>query len=191
MTHTKAEFEDGSKISIEGQGKILSNFINNTHVTLQNVLYAPSLKANIMSLEILDEEGYDIHIHKGFLTIPNQKALLLNKVQQSSGRLYRVKLDIVENCLHLNEDISWLRHRRYSHLKFTSLKLLSSSEMVRGLPKIEKRRRIACKLCLFKESKNITRNILVYKDIDYQSPFGHLSILWMGISPFGCEIRFP
>ena len=37
-------FGDGSKISIEGKGKIILNSKDNTHITLKNVLYTPSLK---------------------------------------------------------------------------------------------------------------------------------------------------
>ena len=73
-------FGDGSKISIEGKGKTILNSKDNTHITLKNVLYTLSLKANIMSLERFDEEGYDIRLHKGFLTIHDDNGFLLTKV---------------------------------------------------------------------------------------------------------------
>ena len=81
-------FGDGSKISIEGKGKIILNSKDNTHITLKNVLYRPSLKANILSLDRLDEEGYDIRLHKGFIIIHDDRGILLTKVQRNSGRLY-------------------------------------------------------------------------------------------------------
>ena len=70
------KFGHGSRISIEGKGKIILNSKDNTHITLRNVLYTPSLKANILSLDILDEEGYDIRLYKGFLTIHDDRVIL-------------------------------------------------------------------------------------------------------------------
>ena len=124
-------FRDGSKISIKGKGKIILNSKDNTHITLKNVLYTSSLKANILSLGRLDEEGYDIRLHKGFLTIHDDRGFLLTKVQRSLGRLYPLKLDI-------SEDRTWLWHKRYGHLNLASLKILSSQNLAKGLPTIHK-----------------------------------------------------
>ena len=140
-------FGDGSKISIEGKGKIILNSKDNTHITLKNVLYTPSLKANILSLGRLDEEGYDICLHKGFLTIHDNRGFLLTKVQRSSGRLYPLKLDIIEHCLQISEDRTWLWHKRYGHLNLASLKIHSSQNLVKGLPIIHKREEL-CSSCV-------------------------------------------
>ena len=67
---------DGSRISIEGKGKIVLNSKDDTHIILKNVFYTPSLKANILSLGRLDEEGYDIRLHKGFLNIHDDRGIL-------------------------------------------------------------------------------------------------------------------
>ena len=104
-----------------------------------NVLYTPSLKVNIHILEGLYEEGYDIRLQKGFLNIPDDRGILLTNVQPNSGRLYPLKLDIVKNCFHISEDVTWLWHKRYGHLIFASLKILPSQDMVKGLPRIDKR----------------------------------------------------
>ena len=52
---------------------IILNSKDNIRITLKNVLYTPSLKTNILSRGRLDEEGYDIHLHKGFLTIHDDR----------------------------------------------------------------------------------------------------------------------
>ena len=131
-------FGDGSRISIKGKGKIILNSKDNTHITLKNVLYTSFLKANILSVGRLDEEGYDIRLHKGFLTIHDDIGILLTKVQRNSGRLYPLKLDIAEHCLQISEDRTWLWHKRYGHLNLASLKILSSQNLVKGLPAIHK-----------------------------------------------------
>jgi hypothetical protein len=43
------------------------------------------------------------------------------------------------------EEKSWLWHLRYGHLNFHSLKLLTSKELVYGLPKVQKTQRIFVK----------------------------------------------
>ena len=48
----KVKFGDGSRISIEGKGKIILNSKYNTQITLKNMLYTPSLKANILSFKV-------------------------------------------------------------------------------------------------------------------------------------------
>ena len=92
-------------------------------ITLKNVLYTPSLKANILSLCRSDAEGDDIRFHKDFLTIHNDRGFLLTKVQRNLVRLYPLKLAIIEQCLHINEDLTWLWHKRYGYLNFASLKI--------------------------------------------------------------------
>ena len=58
-----------------------SKLSKKSHIILQNGLYTPSLGANILSLRRLDGEGYDVHLHKGCLTIPDQRSVLLTKLQ--------------------------------------------------------------------------------------------------------------
>ena len=72
-------FRDGWRISIEGRGKIVLNSKDNTHIILRNFLSTTSLKANILSLSRLDE-GYNIRLHKGFLTIHDDRRILQTKV---------------------------------------------------------------------------------------------------------------
>ena len=146
-------FGDGSKISIERKGKIILNSKDNTHITLKNVLYTPSLKANILSLGRLDEEGYDIRLHKGFLNIYDNRGFLLNDVQRSSGRLYPLKLDIIEHCLQISEDRTWLWHKRYGHLNLASLKILSSQNLVKGRPTIHKRGELCSSFITSKQAR--------------------------------------
>ena len=81
-------FGDDSRIMIEGKGKILLNSKGNTQITLTNVVYTPKLKANILSLGCLDEQGCQIKCGKGVLKIRDENGTLLTTVKQSSGQLY-------------------------------------------------------------------------------------------------------
>ena len=147
LTKVQYDSEMGRRSPLKEKGKIILNSKDNTHITLKNVLYTPSLKANILSLGRLDEEGYDIRLRKGFLTIHDDKGFLLTKVQRSSGRLYHLKLDIIEHCLQISEDRTWLWHKRYGHLNLASLKIISSQNLVKGRPTIHKQGEL-CSSCI-------------------------------------------
>ena len=73
------------------------------------------------------------------LTIFNYEDQLLAQVQRSEGRLYLLKLSVVDQCLITTKDNSEDRlwHSRYGHLNFHTLKELSRLKMVEGLPPIE------------------------------------------------------
>ncbi|CAA7394595.1 unnamed protein product [Spirodela intermedia] len=55
-------FGDDSHIPIEGRGKILLNTKSGSKITLINVLYTPRLRANILRLGSLDEQGCKMNL---------------------------------------------------------------------------------------------------------------------------------
>ena len=106
---------------------------------LANVLSVPELKANILSLGQFDEHGCRILMEGGFLTIYDQHGRLLVKVKKSLSILYLLKLNPVLSCMVAEDSskLTWTWHKRYGHLKFQSLRRLSSKEIFRGLHKLE------------------------------------------------------
>ena len=143
-------FGDDSRIRIEGRGKILLNSKGDTQITLMNLLYTPKLKANMLSLGCLDEQGCQITFGKGVLTIRDENVRLLTTIKQSSARLYLLKLYSIKNCLQIREDTTWKWHQRYGHLNFDSLISLSSKNMVGGLPIMHKVNKL-CHECVHSE----------------------------------------
>lgn len=105
---------------------------------LSNVLFIPKLCANILSLGRLDEEGCQMVMYGGRLTICDWGALLA-EVHQTEGRLYLLKLNVIDHCLIAQgeENLSWLWHSHFGHLNFHSLWEMSSKHLVEGLPLIK------------------------------------------------------
>jgi hypothetical protein len=125
------KFGDGSVAKIEGRGTILFLGNKGEHRHLTGVYYIPRLKANIISLGQLDEDGCDIVIKRGLLRIYNDRGQLLTKVRRSSSRLYILEIR-VEHPVSLAakaEETFWRWHARYGHLNFPALQRLAKEEM--------------------------------------------------------------
>lgn len=106
-------------------------------LTLNNVLYAPRLKTRILSLGRLDDQRFKVELESGYLTILDQQRRLLARVKKMQGKLYPLKLTMIDHCLVSKEDeTEWLWHRRYGRLNFNCLKSLPN--VVRGLPPLQK-----------------------------------------------------
>ena len=138
------KFGDYSRIQIKGKGAIEINQNNGSTLQLCSILFVPQLEANILCLGRLDEEGYRMIMGEGKLTIFSHNGHLFSEVQRSEGRLYLLKLSIVDQCM-LTEEHSedWLWHSRFEHISFHTLKEMSNQQLVEGLPLIK----VPNKLC--------------------------------------------
>ena len=132
------KFGNNSQIQIKGRGEIEVNQKDGSILCLGNILFVPKLEANILSLGRLDEEGYRMIMGEGKLTILNPNGHLFAEVYRSKGRLYLLKLSIVDQCLIASEDTTedWLWHSHFGDLNFHTLKEMSSKRLVEGLPHI-------------------------------------------------------
>lgn len=83
------------------------------------------------------------------LIIRNQIRELISNVVMSKNRLFTLDMQTeVQKCLKsVIKNDSWLWHLRFGHLGFTSLKLLSKTKMVDGLPEINEPNQL-CEACV-------------------------------------------
>ena len=143
------KFGDNLRIQIKGQGNIEITQKDGDILRLLNVLYVPDLAVNILSLGRLDEEGYRMTMAGGKLIIFNHNGRLVAEMQRSEGRLYLLKLNVVDQCLVTTEDSSenWLWHSRFGHINFHSLQEMSKRKLVKGLPLISAPDHV-CRSCM-------------------------------------------
>ena len=116
----RVRFSDGSTIPYEGKGNISITLKNGEILLIQNVLYLPDLKTNILSLGKLDDQGCKTSLSNGFLTIHDRVGRLLTKTKKTSGNMYKMNIDINEECNLIKEEESkaWLWHKRFCHRVF-------------------------------------------------------------------------
>lgn len=145
----QVKFGDGSMVQIKGKGSITLQCKDGESRILSEVYYIPSLRSNIISLGQLSENGYRITLRGEHLWVHENNGDLLMKVKRSPNRLYKIIICSSETkCLmsrHDNE--SWLWHSRLGHVNFKALKLMSTTNMVRGMPRINLQNEV-CSGCL-------------------------------------------
>ncbi|KAK2987735.1 hypothetical protein RJ640_016833 [Escallonia rubra] len=85
------------------------------------------------------EKGYDIHMKDKCLYLRNDIGSLIARVPMSSNRMFLMNIHHdAPKCLKASFDNqSWLWHLRLGQLNFGGLKLLSTKNMVNGLPSID------------------------------------------------------
>ena len=132
----KVRFGDGSTIPYEGKGDISVTLKNGEILLIQNVLYLPYLKTNILSLGKFDDQGCKTSLSNGFLTIYDRVGRLLTKTKKTSGNMYKMKIDIREKCNLIKEEEgeAWLWHKRFCHQSFYTLQEMIRGNLVKGLP---------------------------------------------------------
>ncbi|GMP88730.1 hypothetical protein CsSME_00040608 [Camellia sinensis var. sinensis] len=126
----QVSFGDSLKTPMKGRGSILIKLKNGDHDYISNVYYVPAMKNNILSMGQLLEKGYDINMKDCHLTIKDNHG------------------NLITQCLSaIIKDKDWLWHLRFGHLNFGSLKLLSSKNIVKGLPHIAHTNEV-CESCI-------------------------------------------
>ncbi|KAM1576006.1 hypothetical protein ACFX10_032378 [Malus domestica] len=127
---------DSSKLPVEGKRTIKIIQKGGREEYISDTYYISGMKSNILSIGQLLQKGYVIHMENMLLTLRNARRKLIARVQMSKNRIFPLKLNIkIGSCnIGVMEDESWKWHLRFGHLQLNGLKLLSSGEMVRGLP---------------------------------------------------------
>ncbi|KAK0594664.1 hypothetical protein LWI29_010466 [Acer saccharum] len=135
-------FGDGSKRNVVGKGTISVPGLP----SLSNALFVDGLKANLISISHLSDEGYSVLFSKDYCSIlkPDGKTLL--KGMRSSDNCYCLEARIVSNHVSMHEQIE-LWHERLGHMNFRDLRTLGKFNCVRGLPKLGKKANGICGPC--------------------------------------------
>jgi hypothetical protein len=137
--HDTVHFGDGSVANIEERGTILLKCKSGGHKALTGAYYILRLMANIISLGKLEEAGYKIVLHGGFLQLWDRTRTLVAKVRRARNCLYMLYLDVDQPMCLVAQGTSttWRWHARYGHLNFDSLRRLVEGEIVNGLEQID------------------------------------------------------
>ncbi|CAJ2652046.1 unnamed protein product [Trifolium pratense] len=128
-------FGDGAKGEIKGVGKLANHGLPK----LDNVLLVKGLKANLISISQLCDQGMKVNFTKAECLVTNEQGELLMKGVRSRDNCYLwiPKEEEVPTCLISKEDEVKLWHQKLGHLHLKGMKKAIAKEAIRGLPKLK------------------------------------------------------
>jgi len=133
----KIKLTDDNVIKAEGVGNVVIKKDEKETMVIEDVLYVPGMKCNLLSVGQLVQKGFSVSMKEEVLKVYDARKRLVLKSPLAKNRTFHTRLILPKNqCLKATttEDMSWLWHRRYGHLNFSSLKKLADRGMVTGLP---------------------------------------------------------
>jgi hypothetical protein len=180
----QVELGDDRSYEIKGIDSTSFQLESGSIFHIDEILYVPGLKKNLLSVATLEDKGYRV-------TFMERKALLWPKDGQLSsieiigvrkGGLYKVPGHSIQALAHDTTNSSELWHRRLDHLHYKALPDLQT--MVSGMPPIPSDKNEVCKGCLlgkntkksFSSSDNRAKGILDLVHFDTCGPMSSPSL---------------
>jgi len=116
-----------------GKGTIV---LNNGKSKAKNGLYVDGMKHNILSVNQMCDQGYDLTFHSKFCEIRKAEygRVVANATRTSSNGYI---LDgAKEDCCMGKLNERWLWHRRMGHISFDNIVELNKTQAVRDMTKV-------------------------------------------------------
>ena len=152
-----------------GIGSIQIKMFDGTIKILTDVRHVPKLRKNLISLWVLDKDGYKTFIHGGVMKI--YKGILQVMIAKKVGNLFQLEGRTESNHASIvpenDSDSIWLWHQRLGHMSERGLKILFDRML---LPSLKSSKLYFCKHCIygkqskqkFKTGKHTSKGILDY-----------------------------
>jgi len=132
--NVKVELGDDGTYAIKGVGSTSFWLDSGTIIHIEEILYVPGLKKNLLSVAVLEDKGYTVAFTCGkALMWPkdgNMSSTIVIGVRE--GNLYKVSGHLVQALVHETINPCELWHRRFGHLNYNTLPGLQ--KMVTGMP---------------------------------------------------------
>lgn len=114
-TKSTIKFADNSSINVEGIEKVVLTKKDGKITVMNDVLYVPTMKNNLLSLGKLLEKGYTMSMEKKCIKVYDETKRLLFAAPLSKNRTFKINLNttIVQcmNVVQTNKE-DWLWHYR-------------------------------------------------------------------------------
>lgn len=153
--HTKVELGDNGTYAIEGIGSTSLKLESGWSLHLEEVLYVPGLKKNLLSVGVLEDKGYNVAFTKGKAIMWPSGGDMSSAIEigVKEGNVYRLTRNPIQAQVHVVMNPCELWHRRFGHLNYCSLPSLPDT--VTGMPPIKLVHDGMCKGCAL--GKNVKK----------------------------------
>ena len=119
----QVELGDEVRYEVNGVGSISLQLESGSTLHLEEVLYVPSLKKNLISLSVLENKGYLVVFSEKKVLLW-QRGLPLKQAETigvQEGGLYKVPKQLARALTHNQVGTSELWHKRLGHLHYKAL----------------------------------------------------------------------
>ena len=121
---------------------------------IKRVLLVEGLKANLLSISQICDQGYTVNFDKENCFVLNKNGENVLEGFRSNDNCYTIFPSIMCQSVVGNNTDVW--HAKLGHINFKTLKKLSHAGSVRGLPKLGKESDGKCKSCQLGKQLKIT-----------------------------------
>ncbi|KAI3821704.1 hypothetical protein L1987_09276 [Smallanthus sonchifolius] len=145
---------DDKRLEVLGCGEVSIN-LKGKEKTIPNVFYVKGLRHNLLSVGQLLQKGYNVFFANGCCEIKDHKGYNLAKVRMTGNKMFPLNLsrDINLALSTTIEDNSTLWHHRYGHVNYDTLRDMSNTGAVKGLPTVNKIEQVCEGCALGKHSR--------------------------------------
>jgi hypothetical protein len=122
--NVKVELGDDGTYAIKGVGSAFFQLQSGNVFRVEEIIYVPDLKKNLISVAILESKGYTIAFSKGKdLMWPSNESMssaMIIGVQE--GGLYKISSQVIQALAHEMINPYKLWHKRFGHLNYNALR---------------------------------------------------------------------
>jgi len=136
VSQENIRFANDSSLTAKGTGRVVLRNSGGKDVIIENVLYVPGLKSNLLSLGQLMQRGFKMTLEDKSLRVFDQTQKLVIHAGFSSNRTFQVKMDTLKHqCFAaVSDKCEWLWHLKFGHLNLRDLRELGQKKMVVVIP---------------------------------------------------------
>ncbi|KAI5348415.1 hypothetical protein L3X38_001302 [Prunus dulcis] len=137
----KVKMRTGDLVQSIGKGTLAIE-MKGMNRYIKEVMIVPGLDENLLSIGQMIEHGHWLVFGDNVVDIYGDRQMqdLIACVPMKGNRCFPLSLEYVKSSMANKvtvEESSWLWHKRYGHLNYTSLMLLQDKEMEQGLPRLQ------------------------------------------------------
>jgi hypothetical protein len=151
----KVEIGDDGTYDIKVFGSTSFQFLSGNIFHIDEILYVPGLKKNLISVPVLESKGYSVDLSKGNILLLSSNEDLSTAITIGTHEcgLYKLSGQVVQALVHETINPYELWHWRLGHLNYNAL--LGLQKTVTGMPIFSVEHNSVCKGCSL--GKNIKK----------------------------------